>query len=144
MRGARDHLHPDGLPDAGRPRIPDGMRRDLPVLLAARFGEVVRVVFGANDELDRGLIGASGDVERERRIAALVAAEASAVDPDGGVVVDRAEVQQDPVALLDRWQNQRRAIPARAQERRYRRCRSPTFLARTAPGSALSHDTSRG
>ena len=112
----RDHLHPDGLPDAGRPRIPDGMGRNLPVLLAARLREILRVVFGANDELDRRLVGASCDVERERRIAALVSAEASAVDPDRGVVVHRAEVQEDPVALRDRWQNQRRAIPARAQE----------------------------
>ena len=89
---------------------------DLPVLLAARLREILRVVFGANDELDRRLIGASGDVERERRIAALVSAEASAVDPDRRVVVHRAEVQEDPVALRDRWQNHRRAIPARAQE----------------------------
>ena len=47
-----DPLHPDGLPDAGRARIPDRMRLELPVLLAARLGEIVRIVLGADHDLD--------------------------------------------------------------------------------------------
>ena len=117
-RRAGHHFHPDRLPDAGRAWVPDGVRCNLPVLLPTRFGEVMRVVFGTNDELDWRLVGTARDIERERRIAAFVSAEASTVDPHRGLVVDRAEMEQDPGAVLDRGQNERRTIPARAQERR--------------------------
>ena len=52
-RGAGNHFHPDGLPDAGCAWVPNGVRCNLPVLLPPRFGEVVWVVFSTNDELNR-------------------------------------------------------------------------------------------
>jgi hypothetical protein len=49
------------------------VRLELPVLLAARLGQVVRIVLGAHrhDLLARRLEHV-GDVGRERRVAALV------------------------------------------------------------------------
>src|SRR5215211_338518 len=49
--GGRSSLQPDRLPDTGRSRIPDRMRFELPVLLAAWFGQVVRVIFRAENDL---------------------------------------------------------------------------------------------
>ena len=53
--GGGHALQPDGLPDAGGARVPDRVRLELPVLLAARLGEVVRVVLGADDDGLRAL-----------------------------------------------------------------------------------------
>src|SRR4051794_40996193 len=92
---ARDLLEPDGLPDAGSACIPDGMRLELPVLFAARLGEIVRVVFGANDdglEFDAIVEECLDDIAVERRAAALVARDQVPVHPDGRFVVDGAEV----------------------------------------------------
>src|SRR5690606_1003693 len=83
-------------PDAGGAPVPDRVRGRAPVLLAARLGEVVRVVLGAHDEQVVGAVGDErGDVERERGVAALVLADEVSVDPHPGSVVDGAEVQQD-------------------------------------------------
>src|SRR5215204_7251275 len=40
----RDLLDPHRLPNARRARIPDGVRLQLPVLFAARLGQVMRIV----------------------------------------------------------------------------------------------------
>jgi hypothetical protein len=53
--------------------IPDRVRVALPVLLAARLAQVVRVVLGAQHQLLQQAVGRAvaeqrvGDVERERR-----------------------------------------------------------------------------
>ena len=51
--GFRHDLEPDGLPDARGARIPNTVRLERPVLFAARFCKVVRVVFGSHDDLER-------------------------------------------------------------------------------------------
>ena len=92
------------------------MRRGLPVLLAPRFGQILRIVFCADDELDRRAAGAAGDVEGKRGVAALMRAEASTVNPDRRLVVDGTEMQQQPFAVGERRQLEREAVPASFQE----------------------------
>ena len=145
-RGRGHALEPDGLPDPGRARVPDRVRLEQPVLLAARLGEVVRIVVGAHDDRRRrrGRASAVGDVDRERRVAALVPPDERAVDPDRRRVVDRAEVEQQPLAGCERGRLERAPVPARRDRSRCRRCRSPASRARTAPMIVRSHATSVG
>ena len=95
-----DLLEPDRLPDAGRAVVPDRVRLGLPVLLAARLGQVVRIVFGPDDQhvLRRRASQGRGDVGGERRVAALVRGDKQTVDPDLRPVIDRAEVEQHAAA----------------------------------------------
>ena len=93
--GAGNRLQPHRLPDAGRAVVPDGvgLLGASPACRAA--GTVVR----ASPRLAPRRPGrrrrgtGRGDVEGERRVAALVLADAVAVDPDGGAVVDGAEMR---------------------------------------------------
>src|SRR5215218_2107641 len=73
--GRWSSLQPDRLPDTGRSRIPDGMRLELPVLLAARLGQVLRVVLGAeNDLVLYAREQEIGDINRKRRVSTFVTA----------------------------------------------------------------------
>ena len=94
--GLGNALHPHRLPDSARARVPDTVRMKLPILLAARLGEVVRVVFGPQRN-DLSPAGAQrvGDVEREGGVPSLVLTDVFAVDPHTGQIVDRAEMEQD-------------------------------------------------
>ena len=100
-RRARHRLQPDALPDAGRARVPDVVRLGLPVLLAARLTGVQWPVLGPHDE--KGVLAVARqrprDIEREGDVPALVLPHEPAVDPHARPVVDRAEVQQDPLSL---------------------------------------------
>jgi hypothetical protein len=72
----------------------------VPVLLASRLVGVDRVVLSAYDEqvlLAPGQQGV-GQVGRERGLPALVRHHQLPVTPHLGVVVDRTEMQQDPLA----------------------------------------------
>ncbi len=91
-------LEPDALPDAGRPRVPDRVRRALPVLLPSRFRQVVRIVLGANDEVVR-TVGRQhrGHVGTEGRVSPLVLGDHRPIDPDGCAVVDRTEAQDQAI-----------------------------------------------
>ena len=63
------------------------MRFELPVLLAARLGQVVRVILGAeNDLMLRTGEQEIGDIDRKRRVSTFVAARERPVDPDPSVV----------------------------------------------------------
>ena len=107
-----DHLPPHRLPDAGRPVVPDVVRRGSPVLLAARLGGVVGRILGAHhDDLLATLVERVGDVSVERGVPALVAGDQLPVDPDLGPVVDRPEVQQHPPARADRVDPDDPAVP---------------------------------
>src|SRR5215211_8219 len=73
--GRWSSLQPDRLPDAGRSGIPDGMGFELPVLFAARLGEVLRVVLGAENDLvlhtgEQEI----GDINRKRRVSTFMTA----------------------------------------------------------------------
>ncbi len=61
--GGRYTLKPDALPDAGSARIPDRMRFQLPVLLAAWLGQIVWIVIYAHgDDLVAGVVQCMGNV----------------------------------------------------------------------------------
>src|SRR3954451_2153407 len=86
-------FHPHRLPDACGSRIPDGVRLELPILLAARFGEVSRIVIGADAKVLRAFRSQEVSyVGGKRRVSALVLGGHSAVDPYGGAVIDGPEV----------------------------------------------------
>ncbi len=97
-----DHLQPDGLPDAGGAPVPDRVRWRLPILLAARLAEVVRIVLGPHH--DHGGRRSDGqrrrDVCLERRVPALVPGHVDAVDPNIGAIIDRPEVEQESLVIL--------------------------------------------
>ena len=57
-----------------------------------------------------------GDIELEGGIAALVRAGTRAVDPDGGGVVDRTEVENPALRCAGREQLEVARIPADAEE----------------------------
>src|SRR5829696_4810117 len=93
------------------------MGPQLPVLFSPWFRQIGRVVVGADHyALQRPLVQQIGDVERERRVAALVLAAGAAIDPDGRTVIDRTEVQQDAAAIG--WPHEAKvaAVPARMIE----------------------------
>ena len=70
-----DPFEPDRLPDPCRPWIPDGMGLQLPILLAARLGEVCRVVFGPDDDLACAATRQERrHVDDERRVTPVVGA----------------------------------------------------------------------
>ncbi|HMJ55213.1 MAG TPA: hypothetical protein VK540_24220 [Polyangiaceae bacterium] len=85
------------------------MRLELPVLLAARFGEIVRIVIGPHgDEVRLSGLEQAGDVDLERRIAAVVLGHERIIDPHAGFVVDGAEMQDEMLVILEtRWNDDR-------------------------------------
>ena len=94
-RAGGQRLQPYRLPDAGRGRVEDAFRPLLPVLLAARDGEVGGRIFGAHHEHVAALPHGPRDVDAEGRVPALVRHQLRVIHPDGGPVVDRAEVQHE-------------------------------------------------
>jgi hypothetical protein len=114
--GRGDPLQPDRLPDAGGARIPDRVRLELPVLFATRLREVGRIVVRPQDDRLGAVHQQIGEVERERRIAPLVAAGERAVHPYGRRPVHGAEVKEQALVLLQRLGFEGAAIPAPAVE----------------------------
>jgi len=76
--------------------VPDAARFDLPELLAARLGEIFRLILGADHDDLLVAVGAQrpGDVGAERRLPALVRGDELPVKPDLRAIIDRAEVEQ--------------------------------------------------
>src|SRR4029450_704179 len=101
----RHTFHPRRLPDARGPRVPDRVRLELPVLLAARLGEIRGIVFCADrylaGRLDRHEVG---QVHHERRVAPLVRTGQGAVDPYRGGVIDGPEMEQQAFAVAQ-WRD---------------------------------------
>jgi hypothetical protein len=95
--GAGDALEPHRLPDAGGARIPDRVRLALPILLAARLGDVVGIILREHrHRLPARRIEHAGDVGPERRVPAFVHHRELVVDPHPGREVDGTEAQDDP------------------------------------------------
>ena len=85
--------------------LPDTPDRPVPALLAVRdlgegvFGEELLVTARVDDpdhQLVRRLLQDVGDVDLEGEVSAFVAAHLPSVEPDGGRVVHRAEMQEVP------------------------------------------------
>ena len=115
--GGRHDFKPHGLPDAGGAWIPDGVRFELPVLLAAGLFEIGRVIVGADDDL-LGTVGGEniGDFDGEGGVAALVPADLDAVDPHPGDMVDRAEVENKTFAGFQLRSVKGSAVPDGTEE----------------------------
>ena len=75
-------------------QIPLGLRTCLP-----RGGHPHRWGRAADISCGPPALKGVGDVERKGIVSALMAVDLHAVDPDGGIPVHRAEVQQDAIAL---------------------------------------------
>src|SRR4051794_26889943 len=89
------------------------MGAELPVLLAARLGEVLWVVLRADDDLEWGiLLNERGNVEGERRVSAAVAASEVTIHPDAGAVINSAEMQQEACVWLPVSERNGSSIPA--------------------------------
>ena len=113
--GARHLLEPDGLPDAGGARVPDRMRLELPVLLAARLRQIVRVVLSMHRHCLRARrIEQVCDVRPKWRVPAFVRHRKAVVDPDLRRVIDRAEPQDHSTVV--RNQRELSLVPARAMQ----------------------------
>src|SRR5688572_5879183 len=93
------------------------MRFELPVLLATRLGQVVRVVFGAeNDLMPRAREQKIGDIDRKRCVSAFVTTRIRPVDPHPSGVIDRPEHEEYPLPALRRGNLDGAPVPARAEE----------------------------
>ena len=80
------------IPVTGVYQIPFGLETCFP----PRLISLVRRIENADDEfLFAAGLQCVGHVQRERVITAAVGADFLPVDPDGGLPIDRAEVQQD-------------------------------------------------
>jgi len=118
------YLEPDALPDAADRAIPALLTvRDLAERERGMRRSILIDVDGLHDQHvvagDQHVVAglhAVRDVELERQIPALMFANAAAVDPDCGVVVDRAEAQHDtPLrAKLAGLELKRSSVPAGA------------------------------
>ena len=115
--GGGDGFEPDGLPDAGGAGIPDGVRFELPVLLAAGLFEIGGVVVGADDELLWAFTGEGvGDLDGEGSVAAFVPGDFYAIDPHIGGGVDCTEVQDDALSGFELGPVKLTAVPYGAEE----------------------------
>src|SRR4029453_16220952 len=99
----RHTLEPDGLPNPCGARIPDAMRLQPPILLAAGLFQIVGIVFYLHrDTLVTAWIERVRDVRTERRMPAFVLDHRNVIDPDACVIVDGSEVQDHPATPLAR------------------------------------------
>ncbi len=93
------------------------MSLQLPVLLASGLAQVQRVVVGPNAQLVvTAAVEKRCEIDRERHVAALVAAGQSVVEPYRRLVVDRLEVQDQPLPWRERWWLEASAVPAGGEE----------------------------
>src|SRR4051794_35985260 len=93
-RRARYFFQPDRLPDSGSSRIPNRVRLQLPILLSARLGQVVRIILCPNNDRLKFFAGDRvRDIAFERRAAALMRCNDLAVYPDGGVIINGPKME---------------------------------------------------
>src|SRR5205807_4760683 len=93
-RGVGDRLHPQGLPDPGRPRI-EGTVVALPLrLLPPWLGRPVVVAGAHHDRHPLSRPDDAVEVTREGREAPAVPPYLDAVRPHSGVVIDRLQMEE--------------------------------------------------
>ena len=97
MRVVGHFFEPDCLPDPGSPRIPDGMWMELPVLLAARLGQIVWIV-GRAGPRPRSSRHRACQICGEWTVATPVVGDRNAIGPDGRFIIDGSEVKDEPFA----------------------------------------------
>ena len=105
-----NRFQPNGLPNAGDGRVPDAA--GIEHLLAARLRPLVdRIPDAHHDLLGLSRFEGLGDVEGERVVAAPVRTDLVPVDPDRGIPIDGAEVQQNPLTLPVGRKRELAAVP---------------------------------
>ena len=106
-------FQPHCLPDTGGARIHTAVGGVLVALLAAGLFVGADVVGGADCEGVFSRLQCVGDVEGEGHIAAGMVADVLSVDPHGGLIVARADMQQGmpPRTLPVRRQGDGAAVP---------------------------------
>ena len=107
----RHKLEPHRLPDAGRAGVVAVVGIEKLALLAVGLLAGAVVVDGADGQAVLALGAQSRDIKAERRVAAAVGSGLFAVDIDVGLVVNRAEVQQDAARELLLCHGERAQIP---------------------------------
>src|SRR5436305_15257130 len=106
-------FRPDRLPDARGAGIPDRVGLNLPVLLAAWLGEVVRIDLRSDhDHRGAGRREQVGDIGMEWGVTSFMPGGEPTIDPYLGREVDRPEMQQEPLAGGEPDQVKRTSIPA--------------------------------
>jgi hypothetical protein len=89
------------------------VRLQLPILLPTRLGEIVWIVFGADNDLEGRRRGDErGDVEAEGGVTPFVRPRLDAVDPHRRAVVDGSEPEAEAVPRRGRLELDRAAVPA--------------------------------
>src|SRR3954454_9506946 len=92
-------FQPNRLPDTRGARIPDGVRLQLPVLLATRLGQVVWIVLRPDhNDLGSGRREQVCDVGMEWGVASFMPGGKPSIDPYLGREIDRPEVKQEPLS----------------------------------------------
>src|SRR5688572_25440761 len=116
--GRRHCLQPHRLPDAGRARIPDGMRLDLPVLFASRLRKVGWVVERSNRNDNPVLADERTEIDGEWRIPAFVRRGFAPVDPHFCRIIHGSEMKQHLMTGRCRADVDRPAVPRDAVKAR--------------------------
>src|ERR1041384_1389794 len=89
----RNRLKPNRLPNSGRTVVIDFTRQTRVRLFAARLLRILRVFNSQREPICSGSKIRS-NIKLKRNVTALVVSDLSAVYPNHGRVIDRAEVQQ--------------------------------------------------
>ena len=98
-------------------RIPNRVRFELPVLLSARLGQVGRVVRSAHCQQMRPWLGqVFSDVDLERGVPPLMLGDQLVVNPDRRLVIDCAEMEDDPLGGASRDRLEGAPIPTCAMK----------------------------
>src|SRR5690348_13752047 len=94
----RHSFEPDCLPDTGCSRIPDGVGFELPILLATRLRQLMRIVLHLHRySLLAGGLEHVGNIGPEWRVAPLVGDCKTTIYPYSGYIVHCAKAQDHPV-----------------------------------------------
>src|SRR5436305_1584844 len=89
------------------------MRMKLPVLLAARFREIRWIVFRPQYERLRLTVAKKFcDIGSERSITAFMGHSHLVIQPDCGKMIDRAEMEEQAVAWIQRGRLELPTVPA--------------------------------
>jgi hypothetical protein len=88
----------------------------LPILLAARLGQIVWIVDDPYHNQTLPVRRKIRDVDAKRSVTALVFAGLNVIDPDGSREIDRAKVEDPTSPCLGKRQLTTSPIPARMQE----------------------------
>ncbi len=92
------------------------MRIELPILLAARLGQIVRVIFSTHHNCLSALDQAISNIGMKRGAPSFMLGDEPAVHPNGRAIIDCFEMEEKALASRGRRLGELPAIPARTVE----------------------------